>query len=224
MILKKIDDNTYESYGGGDYDLRREVQQAKSLGTAGTVLGAVGAGAAAGVFGGNGLFGGLFGGNNYNHQCMLEKVRDKECEDYVSTLKAMYDGQITWLKDAYATRNNDISEKFSMYNFFQNRFVSMSDRIAQLETEVAVGKAVRPYQDKILADGIALVGQQAANAVAQEAERRCCADNKIVTYLNGTFTPEYVATQVPGATTVTYTQKTVYNPLCGCCGTIGITA
>lgn len=215
MIVEKLSEGTYV---GHDEDMNRQVQNAKSLGTAGTVLGAIGT--AAWLSRGNGFLGGLFGNGNYDYeQSQLNKVRDKECEDNIALTRALYDGRITALQEAYAARNNDVAEKFSMYNFFQTRFGVMADRIAELEKEIAVGKAVRPYQDKILADGIALVGQQAANAVALEAERRCCADNKIATYLNGTFTPEYVATQAPGATTVTYTQKSVYNPLCGCCGT-----
>ena len=57
----------------------------------------------------------------------------------------------------------------------------------------------------------------AANAqagLALEAERRCCADNKIVTYVNGTFYPVEVADITIGTTA---TSREVYNPLCGCC-------
>ena len=216
MVVEKLGEGTYVEH---DDEMKRKAQSAKDLGIAGTVLGAV---AVAGLWGRGGL-NGLFGcGGNAPtaayEQTQVNQIRDKECEDNIALTRAIYDGRITALKEAYATRDNDISEKFSLYNFTQNRFLSMSDRIADLEKEVAVAKAVRPYQDKILSDGIALVGQQAANAVALEAERRCCADGKLVTYMNGTFTPEYIATQTPGATTVTYTQKSVYNPLCGCCG------
>lgn len=217
MLVEKLGEGTYVEH---DDEMKRKTQSAKDLGIAGTVLGAV---AVAGLWGRGGL-NGLFGGCGSNattaayEQAQVNQIRDKECEDNIALTRAIYDARITELKEAYATRDNDISEKFSLYNFTQNRFLSMSDRIADLEKEVAVAKAVRPYQDKILSDGIALVGQQAANAVALEAERRCCADGKLVTYMNGTFTPEYIATQTPGATTVTYTQKSVYNPLCGCCG------
>jgi hypothetical protein len=54
-----------------------------------------------------------------------------------------------------------------------------------------------------------------ANAAVQlEAERRCCADNKIVNYVNSTFYPINVADVTVGTTS---TAKTVSNPLCGCC-------
>ena len=53
--------------------------------------------------------------------------------------------------------------------------------------------------------------------IALEAERRCCADNSIVSYVNATFYPVNVADVTTGTTT---TAKTLYNPIpkCGCCG------
>ena len=55
--------------------------------------------------------------------------------------------------------------------------------------------------------------KNAQAAVALEAERRCCADGKIVTYVNGTF---YLI-EVAGLTVTTdTTAKSIYNPLCGC--------
>ena len=49
-----------------------------------------------------------------------------------------------------------------------------------------------------------------------EAERRCCADNSIVTYANATFYPKQVADVTTGTGT---TAQTLYNPLpkCGGC-------
>ena len=49
-----------------------------------------------------------------------------------------------------------------------------------------------------------------------EAERRCCADNSIVTYANATFYPKQVADVTTGTVT---TAQTLYNPLpkCGGC-------
>lgn len=57
----------------------------------------------------------------------------------------------------------------------------------------------------------------AANAqagIALEAERRCCADNKIVNYVNSNFYPISVADVTTGTAV---TQRTLSNPLCGCC-------
>jgi hypothetical protein len=58
------------------------------------------------------------------------------------------------------------------------------------------------------------VAAGAQSAVALEAERRCCADNKIVSYVNGNFYPVSVADITVGTTA---TARETYNPLCGCC-------
>lgn len=56
-----------------------------------------------------------------------------------------------------------------------------------------------------------------AGQIALEAERRCCADNSIVNYVNATFYPVNVADVTVGTTS---TAQTRYNPIpkCGCCG------
>ena len=53
--------------------------------------------------------------------------------------------------------------------------------------------------------------------IAMEAERRCCGDNSIVSYVNSTFYPRLAADITVGTTT---TAQTLYNPIpsCGCCG------
>lgn len=63
---------------------------------------------------------------------------------------------------------------------------------------------------------IAAVKSELMGAIEREAERRCCADNNIVTYANATFYPKLVA-DVTAATTTT--AQTLYNPIpnCGCC-------
>ena len=60
------------------------------------------------------------------------------------------------------------------------------------------------------------VRKEALDAVKMEAERRCCGDNAIVTYVNATFYPKQVADVTTGTAT---TAQTLYNPLpkCGCC-------
>lgn len=47
--------------------------------------------------------------------------------------------------------------------------------------------------------------------IALEAERRCCADQRIVSYVNGTFAPKVAADFEAGTTT---TAMKTYNPLC----------
>jgi hypothetical protein len=53
-------------------------------------------------------------------------------------------------------------------------------------------------------------------AIALEAERRECADCKIVNYVNSTFAPKLITDYTAGTTS---TPASVYNPLaCGQCG------
>ena len=63
---------------------------------------------------------------------------------------------------------------------------------------------------------LAAVKAELSGQIAMEAERRCCADNSIVTYANATFYPKLVADVTAGTTT---TPQTLYNPIpkCGCC-------
>lgn len=60
------------------------------------------------------------------------------------------------------------------------------------------------------------VRKEALDAVKMEAERRCCGDNSIVTYVNATFYPKQVADVTTGTAT---TAQTLYDPLpkCGGC-------
>lgn len=65
---------------------------------------------------------------------------------------------------------------------------------------------------------IACVEERLNEKIKMEAERRCCADNSIVTYANATFYPKMVADVTTGTGT---TAQSLYNPLpkCGgCCG------
>lgn len=58
------------------------------------------------------------------------------------------------------------------------------------------------------------VRKEALDAVKMEAERRCCGDNSIVTYVNATFYPKQVADVTTGTAT---TAQTLYNPVQRCC-------
>ena len=60
------------------------------------------------------------------------------------------------------------------------------------------------------------VRKEALSAVKMEAERRCCGDNALKTYVNATFYPKQVADITTGTAT---TGQTLYDPLpkCGGC-------
>lgn len=105
---------------------------------------------------------------------------------------------------------------FDLYKGQRDNFDSLSARIGALETKQAVADAVEPWRAKVLDMRINGVAASANAGIALEAERRCCADSKIVNYVNSTFYPVSVADVTTGTTT---TQRTLSNPLCSCYGT-----
>lgn len=181
--------------------IERKARSGNTLGIIGTIAGGL-------ALAGSNVLGGLFGGGRFE-QSEINRLAGKENNDYIELTKAWYEGQIANLKDLYAIRQNDVAEKFGLYQNDNNNAKVLQAQIDELKTKIAVGEAVRPYQDKILMD-----------AIAREAQERCCADQRIISYDNQTFAPLYTASQEPGATTVTYTQKPVYNPLC--CNPCGV--
>lgn len=65
---------------------------------------------------------------------------------------------------------------------------------------------------------LACVKNELEGKIKAEADKRCCADNALVTYINASFYPKMVADVTTGTDT---TAQTLYNPLpnCGgCCG------
>lgn len=111
---------------------------------------------------------------------------------------------------------NDSQNKtaFALYKSQRDADDALAARISALETKQAVNDAVDPWRAKVLDMKINGVAAQSQAGIALEAERRCCADNKIVTYVNGTFYPIEVSDITIGTTA---TSREVYNPLCGCC-------
>lgn len=86
----------------------------------------------------------------------------------------------------------------------------------QLETERAFNayKLDTTRRLDALEASVPMVRDQLMNAICAEREKRECADNSIVTYLNATFYPKQVADVTVGTTT---TAQSVYNPLpCQC--------
>lgn len=121
--------------------------------------------------------------------------------------KATRDG----LDLVHAKHNRDA---FALYKSQRDADDALAARISVLETKQAINDAVDPWRAKVLDMKINGVASNASAAVALEAERRCCADNKIVSYVNGNFYPVSVADVTTGTTT---TARETYNPLCGCC-------
>ncbi len=96
----------------------------------------------------------------------------------------------------------------AVYKNQRDQFDVLANRIGKLETAAAVQAAVEPWRSKV-------TKMEIAGMVGLEAERRMCADNKIVNYANNTFYPIRVAAVEVGTDTV---QRSLYNPLCPCSG------
>lgn len=122
-------------------------------------------------------------------------------------------------RDGFDVLNQKLTDStFGLYKNQRDNFDALSARIGALETKQAVADAVEPWRAKVLDMRICGVDANARAGIALEAERRCCADNKIVNYVNSTFVPQTIAEPTVGTTTHT---ETTYNPLCGCCSPCG---
>lgn len=119
-------------------------------------------------------------------------------------------------RDGFDILNQKLTDStFGLYKSQRDNFDVLSARIGALETKQAVADAVEPWRAKVLDMRINGVAANAQAGIALESERRCCADNKIVNYVNSNFYPISVADVTTGTAV---TQRTLSNPLCGCCG------
>ena len=114
--------------------------------------------------------------------------------------------------EIFGTYKSQIDADFGLYKNQRDQFDILSNRIGKLETAAAVNAAVDPWRSKVLQMQI----DNVAGMVNLEAERRCCADNSIVNYVNTTFYPKLFADVTVGTET---TSASIYNPIprCGCC-------
>ena len=118
-------------------------------------------------------------------------------------------------RDSFDIVNKRITDdSFALYKNQRDNFDALSARISQLETKQAVADAVEPWRAKVLDMRINGVAATAQAGINLEAERRCCADSKIVNYVNSTFVPQMIVDFTTGTTT--HAEDT-YNPLCSCC-------
>lgn len=123
---------------------------------------------------------------------------DAQNSEFFSLYKGYRDSD-----DSIIAKHNQ--DAFALYKSYRDGFDVLKAQIDELRTKMAITETNAQWQTKNLADSIAL-----------EAERRSCADNKIVNYVNTTFVPKYVAEMTVGTGT---TQQSIFNPLCNCnCG------
>lgn len=176
-----------------------------SKGVAGTALG-LGIGALGLNLLQNGGLGNLFNLNNNNRQgCGVT------CEDRMADMKEYHSEMFQNYKftrdsiDAVLAKHN--ADAFALFQGYSNQNMVLQKEIDDLKTKIAINEAIKPYEQKMMYDAIAL-----------EAERRAAADCQIVGYTNCNFYPISVADVTVGTTT---TPKTLFNPLnclngCGC--------
>ena len=111
---------------------------------------------------------------------------------------AAKDSEIALLK---ANTYND-SKILEVYRYFDGK-------VAALEAH----NAEQAVRNQGFADAFRELSKDIDYKVNLEAERRNCADQKIVNYVNSTFAPKLITDYTAGTTSAA---MTLYNPLCAC--------
>lgn len=182
-----------------------------SKGVAGAGLGLGIAGTALGLLNGGipGLLGGCNGWNmgGCNSGCSENMV--------VNRYELGQNQKIAELQSAIALRDANTygdQKLLEVYKYFDGQLKDIRDTLCVQ----AVTNQKTADSFALASADLAAVKQDLCNRIALEAERRCCADNSIVTYMNATFYPKMVADVTVGTTS---TAQMLYNPIpdCGCC-------
>lgn len=161
--------------------------------TYGTVAGSLGIASFLGLNAGN-LLGGI-GRGGYSPADMPVSRYELGMEKEI----AAKDSEIALLK-ANTYQDQKLLE---VYRYFDGK---VADIQANLAAQAVKNQAVN--------DALAATDFKFTQAIALEAERRECADCKIVNYVNSTFTPKLITDYTAGTTSAA---AETYNPLkCGC--------
>lgn len=191
-----------------------------SKGVAGTGLGLGIAGTALGVL--NGGLGNILGGLTMPRQAMVEPAAAAMCgcgcsEDrLVNRYEAAQAARIAELETQVQLRdaNTYTDQKIlATYQYIDGQLKDVRETLCAQ----AVHNQRTEDSFALASRDLMAVKSDLMNQIALEAERRCCADNSIVNYVNATFYPVNVADVTVGTTS---TAQTRYNPIpkCGCCG------
>lgn len=167
-----------------------------------TVLGAIGTyGVLSGSMGcnGNGFLGNLFGGNR-GCSCADNPVTRYELA--MEQAIAAKDSEIALLK----SNTYQDQKSLELYRYIDGKF-----------SEIQATLAAQAVTNTSFNSALAATDYKFTQAINLEAERRQCADCKIVNYVNSTFAPKLITDYTAGTTSAA---AAVYNPLaCGqCCG------
>lgn len=168
-----------------------------------TVLGALGTAGFLGMGAGNGCNGGilsnLLGGNRNNCGCSEDHLVNRYELAMQNALSAK-DSEISLLK----SNTYQDQKTLELYRYIDAQLNSINNRLA-----------AQDVRNQGVADAIREVSKDIDYKVNLETERRCCADQRIVAYANGTFAPKVIVGFTPDATDTT--PASIYNPLCcGC--------
>lgn len=213
-----------------------------SKGVAGAGLGLGIAGTTLGVLNSGGMLGGLFGRNNnadknwYGNVCCEPLATQSEVRDLFA-----YQNQLSLKESELAKAQSEIemhkanevvNQKIS--DTYQNLIGIIRQQDKELETQIRALEARQNQTDvnmQRVSDGLDRVFDSLNQkidcccksmdaAIQLEAERRCCNDNAIISYVNATFQPNVVNRMtVTGGTIGVATQsEATFNPLakCGC--------
>lgn len=175
------------------------------IGTAGVGLGLLG-----------NLLGGGFGGWGAN-PAAVAMAAGAACSENMPVTRydldreqklAAKDSEIALLK---ANTYND-GKMLEMYGYIDGQLKDVREALCKQ----AVHNQRTEDSFTLVKQDVDCVRKEALDAVKMEAERRCCGDNSIVTYVNATFYPKQVADVTTGTAT---TAQSLYNPIpkCGCC-------
>jgi hypothetical protein len=144
-----------------------------------------------------GILGGLLGGNR-NGCCESDHVVNRY-ELAMQQELAAKDSRIALLE---ANTYND-QKTLELYRYIDAQLNAINNRLA-----------AQDVRNQGVADAIREVSKDIDYKVNLEAERRCCADQRVVAYANGTFATKLIADYTAGTTT---TAMETFNPLCcGC--------
>ena len=204
-----------------------------SKGLAGTALGISIGGAAMSLA--NGGLGNLLGGLGQNNKSAVADVaaavtpamtvaamlaarqQEPTCSDNMPVTRydldreqklAAKDSEIALLK---ANTYND-GKMLEVYGYIDRQLKDVREALCKQ----AVHNQRTEDSFTLVKQDVESVRKEALDAIKMEAERRCCGDNSIVTYVNATFYPKQVADVTTGTAT---TAQTLYNPIqkCGGC-------
>lgn len=184
------------------YDVKVPNQGEVTYGTVGASLGIASfLGLNAGNLLGNGCGGGLLGGwNRGNCGCSPADQPVSRYEMAMQQEIAAKDSKIALLE---ANTYND-SKTLELYRYIDGKL-----------NEINANLAAQAVRNQAFNDALASTDFKFSQAIALEAERRECADCKIVNYANSTFAPKLITDFAAGTTSA---PASVYNPLqCGCC-------